>query len=74
MSNTVKIVKGEKLPDFSKSAREKYPWHEMEVGDYFVASGGRGAYTLILGANQSHPPKKFKARQANGEMRIWRVE
>lgn len=77
-ASSIKIEKGVPMPEKWIRSERVYPWLEMAVGDSFVIHKQRarhGAYTMGYGASKRYAPKKFTVRKdANGEMRCWRVK
>lgn len=69
---TINIDKGVPLPRAIRGRPQKYPWHEMCVGDSFV--GGVTARSLITRVAK-HSGYKFTSRKiGENEFRIWRVK
>lgn len=65
----IKIEKDIPIP--KNRRKQKYPWHDMEVGDSFLIQRN----TLSMGAvNDRYSPKKFIARKVENGVRIWRIE
>ena len=71
MNEIVKIDKGVPLP----TARRKYPWDEMEVGDSFFSPVGQAT---LMTQSRRRSDRKFTscAVEENGVRgtRIWRVK
>ena len=57
--------------------RQKYPWHEMNVGDSILCLNVVRSVPLTSAKEwaKRHKKKyKFTARKENGGIRIWRVK
>ncbi len=56
--------------------QRKYPWKAMLIGNsFFVPNGNRhNLYATARMATQRFYPKRFRAKQQDGGIRIWRVE
>ncbi len=72
-----KIEKGIEAP---KSRVGRYPWNEMEVGDSFLVpcrdDEKRVVQTKLCGASSNRRKfgERYRAAQAEGGVRIWRVK
>jgi hypothetical protein len=63
------------VPVPTESAKAKYPFRTMVVGDsFFVESDTKGrTVTKLLSATRNYPDRKFTARQVEGGVRVWRT-
>ena len=70
---TAAIEKGIPVP--TNGRRAKWPWKDMEIGDSFLIPDAKQKnvqpMASIAGSRLS---RRFIARQADGGVRVWRVE
>lgn len=71
---SIKIDKGIPFPGDGPVGRKSiYPWLKMAVGDSFAYNGP--LVNAQAGATyHSKGNKKFKAREGNGSVRVWRTK
>lgn len=68
---TIQIEKGVPIPGGNKY---KYPWREMEVGDSFFVAGKTSATLNNSRVNAQKSTRfKFKLKNVEGGVRVWRV-
>lgn len=68
---TVKIENGIPL---SRDRYNKYPWHQMNVGDSFLFPQNiKSANTYSVASNASKNGKQFLTRSTPDGYRCWRV-
>ncbi len=71
---TIKIEKSVPMP---RGRTNRYPWHDMEVGDSFQFPPTQPAvnfHTNAAAATRRYAPKKFVARKVgDGTYRCWRT-
>lgn len=62
------------IPDPSPGGKPRiYPWHQMDIGDWFDAPLGK--QTSIVSSFGRMKPKKFTTRKWDAAtVRVWRVE
>lgn len=71
----MKIDKDIPVPDVRISGRPgKYPWLKMEVGDSFLEEKIRYASVYRAARIASKNGRKFRAKEVEGGVRVWRVE
>ncbi len=69
----IKIEDGIPTPEENR----KYPWHEMEVGQSFLVTGGPRCVMALRAAlhsfNRHNKTKRFISRAVDDGVRVWRV-
>lgn len=73
----VKIEKNKPIPE--KSARGKYPWDSLEIGDSFLADGRQVAFGSLYNYNKKMKARKQKqikieTRKEGDKCRVWRIK
>ena len=67
----IAIEKGVPIP---VGRRSKYPWRDMEVGDSFFVRGKTSATLNGARVNAQNGTRfKFKLKNVEGGVRVWRV-
>ncbi len=73
MIEKVKIDKGIEIPKPSDTFT-KYPWHDMKIGDSFIAQpDSPRTLSLAGGASRRYAPKRFVSRKEGENRRVWRI-
>lgn len=77
--DTMKIEKNIPVPNGAgeRQGYQHYPWHQMEVGDSFLAPPGRTVRQMKMAAYgwaARHGYPKFTVAQTPGGVRVWRIE
>lgn len=70
----IQVETGIPIPLPATSGRRLYPWHELEVGQSFLATGGtKNSVAAGASAFGKKLGRKFRTSKVQGGIRVWRT-